>query len=156
MNLIQSKFSISGALESLVDGRAENQDFMGYADTQLGFVLVLCDGMGGGPAGLTASTTVVDAVIHHLGTYTKDDDVKMAISKSIAFADEQISNQIAKSPEFTGMENLHTSHISAIVVSTNSVLDIKYFAPQIILRLVNLFDMENSPKNKHGHPPIPT
>ena len=103
MNLIQSKFSISGALESLVGGRAENQDFMGYADTQLGFVLVLCDGMGGGPAGLTASTTVVDAVIHHLGTFTKDDDVKMAISKSIAFADEQISNHIAKSPEFTGM-----------------------------------------------------
>ena len=103
MNLIHSKFNISGALESLPGGRAENQDFMGYADTQLGFVFVLCDGMGGGPAGLTASTTVVDAVIQYLSSYTKEDDVKSAITKSIAFADEKISNLVAKSPEFTGM-----------------------------------------------------
>jgi len=103
MNLINSKYKISGALESLPGGREENQDFMGFADTQLGFVLVLCDGMGGGPGGLTASTTVVDAVIQHLSTFTKDDDIKTAIRQSITFADEKIAKLTTTSPALAGM-----------------------------------------------------
>ena len=43
MNLIQSKYQIVGALESLQGGRPENQDFMGFADTPLGFAMVLCE-----------------------------------------------------------------------------------------------------------------
>lgn len=103
MNLINSTYKISGALESLPGGREENQDFMGFADTQLGFVLVLCDGMGGGPGGLTASTTVVDAVIHHLSSFTKNNDIKTAIRQSIAYADDKIARLITASPTLTGM-----------------------------------------------------
>ena len=116
MNLIHSRYNIIGALESLPGGREENQDFMGFADTQLGFVLVLCDGMGGGPGGLLASSTVVETVINHLSTYTKEDDVKTAIRKSITLADEQIAKIITQSPALTGMGTT----IVVLVINKNS------------------------------------
>lgn len=103
MNLITSRYKISGALESLPGGRNENQDFMGFADTQLGFVLVLCDGMGGGPGGLMASTTVVDALINHLNTFAKGVDIKTAIRQSITYADDKITELVTASPALMGM-----------------------------------------------------
>jgi protein phosphatase len=116
MNLINSKYKISGALESLPGGREENQDFMGFADTQLGFVLILCDGMGGGPGGFTASTTVVDAVINHLKDYAKGDDINSALRQAIAFADKKIAELIKTSPVLTGMGTT----IVVLVINNNS------------------------------------
>lgn len=56
MNQIQSqKCNLFGIAISKQGGRPENQDDLGWADTPLGFVLVVCDGMGGGPGGKTAS-----------------------------------------------------------------------------------------------------
>ena len=36
-----------GFVDSRQGGRAENQDTCGYADTPLGLLVVVCDGMGG-------------------------------------------------------------------------------------------------------------
>ena len=103
MNLIQSKYQIVGALESLQGGRPENQDFMGFADTPLGFAMVLCDGMGGGPGGRTASNVVVDTVISNLSSYKKGDDIKTAMRQAIAVADNKIAEMTAHTPELQGM-----------------------------------------------------
>lgn len=103
MNQIQSKYQIVGALESLQGGRPENQDFMGFADTPLGFTMVLCDGMGGGPGGRTASNVVVDSVINNLSSYKKGDDIKTAMRQAIAVADNKIAEMTAHTPELQGM-----------------------------------------------------
>lgn len=103
MNQIQSKYQIVGALESLQGGRPENQDFMGFADTPLGFAMVLCDGMGGGPGGRTASNVVVDTVISTLSSYKKGDDIKTAMRQAIAVADNKIAEMTAHTPELQGM-----------------------------------------------------
>lgn len=103
MNLIQSKYQIVGALESLQGGRPENQDFMGFADTPLGFAMVLCDGMGGGPGGRTASNVVVDTVISNLSSYKKGDDIRTAMRQAIEMADNKIAEMTAHTPELQGM-----------------------------------------------------
>lgn len=90
-------------MESLQGGRPENQDFMGFADTPLGFAMVLCDGMGGGPGGRTASTTVVEIVIRTLMAYKKGDNVTEAIKQSIAQADRYIGELTGRRQELNGM-----------------------------------------------------
>lgn len=103
MNQIQSRYKIVGALESLQGGRPENQDFMGFADTPIGFVIALCDGMGGGPGGRTASNTVVDSVINTLSSYKKGDDVKTAMHSAIVQADNRIAELTSHNPKLQGM-----------------------------------------------------
>ena len=42
-------YQLRGIAISKQGGRPENQDDMGWVDTPLGFLVVVCDGMGGGP-----------------------------------------------------------------------------------------------------------
>ena len=59
-------FPLMGFIESRQGGRAENQDDAGYAETPQGFLLVVCDGMGGGPGGKTASLIAKTEIIRTL------------------------------------------------------------------------------------------
>ena len=47
-------------------GRAENQDSFWFGDTSYGLLLVVCDGMGGGPGGRTASTLAVQEIGNYI------------------------------------------------------------------------------------------
>lgn len=49
--IYSQKSKLRGAAESKQGGRKENQDNIGFADTPLGFLLVVCDGMGADRAG---------------------------------------------------------------------------------------------------------
>lgn len=52
---VSQRYPINGVVNTCQGGRKENQDDCGFADTPLGALLVVCDGMGGGPGGKTAS-----------------------------------------------------------------------------------------------------
>lgn len=103
MNIIKSSFSISGCLESKQGGRSENQDFLGFSDTPLGFLLTLCDGMGGGPGGRTASTMVVDSIIRYISGLDKTADRITAVKEAVRIADEAIIAKITENPTLSGM-----------------------------------------------------
>lgn len=60
---INSLLQLDAFAESRQGGRSENQDSWDAADTPLGFVATVCDGMGGGPGGKTASTIAVRTII---------------------------------------------------------------------------------------------
>lgn len=66
MDLTQLKTEsplVFGFAESRIGGRAENQDSFAWADTPIGFLITVCDGMGGGPGGKTASFIAVNEII---------------------------------------------------------------------------------------------
>ena len=49
VKITSSLFSLTGFAETRQGGRPENQDDFAFSDTPLGFLVVVCDGMGGGP-----------------------------------------------------------------------------------------------------------
>ncbi|MBQ5900213.1 MAG: serine/threonine-protein phosphatase [Alistipes sp.] len=63
---IKTQYDLNVYAESRIGGRKENQDSFGAADTPYGFLAVVCDGMGGGPAGKLASTIAVEAIIAYI------------------------------------------------------------------------------------------
>lgn len=86
MDLIQQLKTpdfITGFAESRIGGRSENQDSYGCSDTPYGFVVTVCDGMGGGPGGKTASTIAVNEIIQGIIEGNPDDTAKNIVIKAI-------------------------------------------------------------------------
>lgn len=104
--MIQLRTSLPyyGFLESRQGGRPENQDWMGFCDTWLGLLVVVCDGMGGGPGGKTASTvatqTIIDSVVASKGT---DVSKKEALSNALEASNRKLLDMQQSNPSLRGM-----------------------------------------------------
>ncbi len=90
MDLIKTKFPLIGAVESRIGGRDENQDSYGYADTPIGTVVVVCDGMGGMQGGQVASSLAVNSIIHALSLCPANTNPAEALSVAIRQANMDV------------------------------------------------------------------
>ena len=79
-----------GFAESRIGGRPENQDSYGFKETRLGFLLTVCDGMGGGPGGKTASSIAVQEIITGIDEANDDEEVSNIIIKAVRRANMAI------------------------------------------------------------------
>lgn len=103
MSVIATKYPFIGAIESRVGGREENQDYAWYTDTPLGLLLVVCDGMGGGPGGRTASHTAVDIILNTLDDVSPRTLPGDALHFAIEKANETLYNMGLENAELRGM-----------------------------------------------------
>ncbi len=106
MELIQQLLTpdfITGFAESRIGGRSENQDSYGSSDTPYGFVVTVCDGMGGGPGGKTASSIAVNEIINGIKEGNQDDTATNIIIKAIRRANLAIIDKGLESPSLRGM-----------------------------------------------------
>lgn len=105
MDLIQIKTPdyLTAYAESRIGGRFENQDSYGYSDTPFGFCMAVCDGMGGGPGGKTASVIAVNEIIHGIREGNKDDEPTNIVIKAIRRANMSIIAKTKDIPELSGM-----------------------------------------------------
>ena len=104
MDIIKSDIvSVHGAAISMIGGRPENQDDMGYLDTPLGFLIVVCDGMGGGPGGKTASYIVkheiAETILECSPQTSRDHALKMAAAR----AHQALEDKMREDPALSGM-----------------------------------------------------
>ena len=76
--------------ESRIGGRLENQDSYGWQDTNYGYLVTVCDGMGGGPGGKTASTIAVKEIVAGISEASKDEEIPNIIIKAIRRANMAI------------------------------------------------------------------
>lgn len=97
-----------GFAESRIGGRAENQDSYGYKDTELGFLLAVCDGMGGGPGGKTASSIAVTEIITGIDEASKDEEIANIIIKAIRRANMAIIEAGSQNTSLRGMGSTAT------------------------------------------------
>lgn len=106
MDLTQLKTEsplVFGFAESRIGGRAENQDSLGYADTPLGFLITVCDGMGGGPGGKTASSIAVKEIIDGVMEADQQEKISNILIKVIRRANMAIINRGSEQPALQGM-----------------------------------------------------
>ena len=100
---IKTEHPIVGYCESRIGGRTENQDSYGYHDTPFGLLVVVCDGMGGGPAGKTASSMAVSEILAGVMECEVDTAPKDVLQKAIQRANRALLDAIDESPELSGM-----------------------------------------------------
>lgn len=119
MFLIKSaQVRLHGAAESMQGGRPENQDDLGYVDTPLGFLFIVCDGMGGGPGGKTASGIVKLEIAQALSECTPQTPREAALRRAVGRANEVLAERMEQSPTLHGMG----STFVAVLVNEWSVL----------------------------------
>lgn len=92
-----------GFVDSRLGGRAENQDTCGYVDTPFGLLMVICDGMGGGPSGKYASSIVVDVIIQIVRNHDKSVSRSDILQNAIKIANHSLLQKIQEKPALKGM-----------------------------------------------------
>lgn len=99
---------VTAFAESRIGGRKENQDSYGWQDTPFGYLVVVCDGMGGGPGGKTASTIAVNEIVTSIVEANKEEEVPNIIIKAIRRANMAIIEQGNDNPQLKGMGSTAT------------------------------------------------
>jgi protein phosphatase len=94
---------INGYVESRIGGRSENQDSFGCSETPFGFLVTVCDGMGGGPGGKTASSIAVKEIIRGVIEGNKEEALTNIIIKAIRRANLAVITRGQEIPELRGM-----------------------------------------------------
>lgn len=116
--IISQRFSLSGYVSSLIGGRPENQDDFGWTETSLGFLLVVCDGMGGGPGGKTASYIAKTKVMQTIQDAPPQADRKDLLKMAISTANDAMYEKMNQVPSLRGMG----STIVAVLINEQSAI----------------------------------
>ena len=104
--------------ESRIGGRMENQDSYGADETPFGYLITVCDGMGGGPGGKTASSIAVREIILGVKEGGTDDTLRNILIKAVRRANLAIIEQSLEIPELSGMGSTCT----VVLINKHSAL----------------------------------
>lgn len=104
MFILQSNIiPLLGVAETKQGGRPENQDDLGFVETPLGFLLVICDGMGGGPGGKTASYIAKYEIMKSLCECDSQMQRSSALRMAIGKANDALADKVRLVPALAGM-----------------------------------------------------
>ena len=118
INITSSIISLRGAAISMIGGRSENQDDMVFLDTPLGFLIVVCDGMGGGPGGKTASYIVKHEIAETICECTPQTPRDHALKMATARAHQTLEDKMKENPALSGMG----STFVAVLINSQSAI----------------------------------
>lgn len=108
---MNNKSKIECHIQSLIGGRSENQDSAGVMETDIGTVVVVCDGMGALNGGSTASKIAVTTVINDIAAAQPDESVAEVLKAAIIHANNAIIDAAENDDELAGMGTTLTAII---------------------------------------------
>ena len=100
---IEIKGKTLGFIDSRIGGRKENQDSAGLKETTLGYLVVVCDGMGGMQGGSVASQLAVKTILETVASADKQSNPSMTLIKAIRNANMAIIEEGQNNPSLHGM-----------------------------------------------------
>lgn len=100
---INDKSGIIGAVASRIGGRSENQDSFLISETPLGLLVTVCDGMGGGPAGKTASSMAAEAIEATAARADAGMDPADVLRVAVKNANQAVIDATLENPALRGM-----------------------------------------------------
>lgn len=104
-----SESIITAFAESRIGGRPENQDSYKWKQTKLGYLVTVCDGMGGGPGGKTASTIATEEIVTAISEVKpEEEEIANVIIKAIRRANMAIFEAGRNNPDLQGMGSTAT------------------------------------------------
>lgn len=99
---------LAGFVESRIGGRRENQDSFDAKELPSGFVVTVCDGMGGGPGGKIASAIAVREIVMAIGASTGDEPIPDMLVRAVKQANLSIIEAGENEPALRGMGSTAT------------------------------------------------
>lgn len=111
-----TKFAVIA--ESRIGGRQENQDTCAWQDTKHGFLLLVCDGMGGGPSGKVASQMAADAIVNAVLDSDAAADRRDVLARAIRRANDTLLAAQASEPRLRGMGTT----VTALLIDRSSAV----------------------------------
>lgn len=103
MEQIKTILPYVGFAETKQGGRRENQDYYIIEETPVGLLAVVCDGMGGGPGGKTASSVAAHTIVERLKSVPSIREPEKALRDAINDANRTLRQMVADKPELNGM-----------------------------------------------------
>lgn len=100
---INIKGKTLGFVDSRIGGRKENQDSAGFRETELGSLIVVCDGMGGMQGGSVASQLAVQTILETVALADKKTNPKTVLIQAIKNANSAIIEHGQNNPNLRGM-----------------------------------------------------
>ncbi len=96
-------YHIAGAAYSAIGGRPDNQDCCGFGATPLGYLALVCDGMGGGPAGRIASSMAVKSIFSSFSAFAPDINRENALKMALSKAETELETAMQNDARLEGM-----------------------------------------------------
>lgn len=104
MKALNTTFPLAAYADSRQGGRAENQDSAAWGDTPAGFLVTVCDGMGGGPSGKEASSLATRGLLEYIQEHgEKEKDRRKLMLDAIVAANQGILDAVEADPSKKGM-----------------------------------------------------
>ena len=115
---IEIKGKTVGYIDSRIGGRKENQDSASLRDTKLGYLIVVCDGMGGMQGGSVASQIAVQTILETVASADVQANPSMTLIKAIRNANMAIIEEGRDDPNLQGMGTT----VTALLLTPHSAL----------------------------------
>ena len=110
MRALETQYPYNALADSRQGGRPENQDTCAWGDTPYGFLVTVCDGMGGGPSGKTASATAANRLVQFVTEYDEPGaDRVQLLADAVQAANTAVYEMAQENPAFKGMGTTATA-----------------------------------------------